>query len=354
LAKQLFTHAVTALYAQSVMTGGGGKQIYEFFFRKKDEDTSSDFSLDALLQENAYAACYRNKDTQSHLRKYEPGTNTMITVPRGSEKTPIGEDLIDSVTVGFDATDGIDVQTKGKLDHIVDDHTTAWNMTFNKQSFDLFLDGTLHVRGEEADDIGLDLDFGRAIGNSLTYDFTAGGASFSEAIIELQNAMLTAGVPRGGQFAFLGDDWGDALSVDTEVKAWLETKPNIPTVPAELTGYEGLDDPQYLKLPGMKTGMWICFYAPGISYRASEDAAVSEWIPTAEAIAGSWLDVRYDVNRGVDLLGSDGKAERVVADISFDSYVQNDPVTTLARSAARKALVPAAVNHTFNSTGTFA
>lgn len=353
MAKQIFTVATTALYVESRMNGGGGKQIYEFFFPTKDEDTSSSFSLDKLLQENAYAACYRNSDTQSHLRKYEAGSNTMIKVPRGSEKTPIGEDLIDSVTVGFEATDGVDVQTKGKLSHIVKDHTTAWNMTFNKQSFDLFLTGNLHVRGEEADDIGLDLEYGRAVGNSIPYDFSSGG-TFSEAIIEVQNAMLDAGVPRGGQFCFLGDQWASEFSEDTEVKAWLETKPVIPPVPAELIGYEGLHDPQYIKLPGMKTGMWICFYSPGIPYRSKEGGATSEWIPTDDAIFGSWLDVRYDVNRGMDLLGSDGTAQRVVGDIAFDSFTLPDPVGTFARSGARKAFVPAAVNHTFTSKGTFA
>jgi len=62
---------------------------------------------------------------------------------------------------------------------------------------------------------------------------------------------------------------------------------------------------------------------------------------------------RYKVQRGVDVLGIDGRSTRAVGDVVFDEYTDKDPIVTYIRSQARYAFIPAMVNHTARQTGMF-
>lgn len=355
MAKQFWTAAAAEVYKENHLLGEGGKkQIREFLFPKKNEDRSSSFNLARFLG-NGYACAYRNRDTQSQVRKMVPGEATYITVPQGSAKTPVSQRVVDAVHAAFQPSGNVDEQLRAKMADIVEDHVTGWNMRHNKQALDMFVNGVFTAPGEEGDDIGLDIDYLRDSGSSLAYDFTAVGASFSEALIEFQDAMIAAGVPLDNQFVFMGSDWRGKYNEDDVIKEWRKTQPTLPDVPEEFKGYEGLSAPKYVETEGMQTGIWVCFYQPGIPFKDSEDAADEPWIASDQMIGGSTLSVRYDVNRGMVVLPESGnRPEIVVGDIAFDYFNELDPVCTWERSNVRKALVPANVNHMFNSVGTFA
>jgi len=331
----------------------GKTQLWNFLFPRIDSDDSSDFLLDKL-QTNPYGIVYRDRDTQSHVRVYEPGTQTTITPPRWSEKTPITEKLNDSVIAGYLGNEPWGQRDKSLVGNILEQHIQAANMEKNKQAINMFTAGIFPADGEDGKDIGLDIDFSRSVGNSITYDFTAGGATMAEALTELQNAGSAAGVPLANQFAIGGDSWLTEFSTDTGVLEYLKTNRTVPAVPAQITETEGLEAVEWVKLPGMRTGIWVCSYEPGVPYRATESSSAGVWIAATDIIFGSMSDVRWTVNRGVDVLDESEKAVRAVGDIVFDMYTEKDPVNRFARSQGRHCFVPGEIDHTLKSTGTFA
>ncbi len=351
MAQQVITMLAKLFYDEIYLQNE--KQLYNLLFPIEDTSTAASFQLDDYIQE-VHAAAYRIRDTDGQMVEYQAGSTTEITVPQGSTLTAITEELIDAITVGLNPNTPIDEQYRAKLQKIVQKFVAMWNMTHNKQSITLFETGIFSAPGENGEEIGLELAFGRAAGNNIIYDATAVGATFSEAIIFCQTTMIDDGLPRGQQFAFLGNEWESFYREDPDVIAWLKEKPVIPEFPEALKGYEGVDSYEYLKLPGMKDGIWLLFYAPGLPYTPKKGAASEPWITPENMIMGSFLDPRYDINRGVNVVDRAGTDLEIVAGrINFDYFVDFRNKTRYARANVRKALMAANIDRTYVCNGTF-
>ncbi len=335
-----------------------GNQLYKTLFPTVDSSTDSAFLLDKLIQD-PYGVSYRDKDTQSVLRSYEPGSGMMIDIPRSSEKTPISESLLDAVAVGLESTAGFGANEAKIIGDIVKQHIGAHNMTKNKQALDVLLEGVFKARGTGGSDLGLDIDYGRKSALDLVYDFTAGGASFLEALKNAQEELRDNGTPLGGMTMLMGEKWLTELSKDAKAQEMMQNNSSnllIQTqmMPPMFSGTEGLFVVGQLRGLGMIAPVWLTSYSPGVAYKASPSATASPFIADDKAVFFSTQDTRFDVQRGMVVLDNNDKASRVTGDVVFDMYTDKDPVTTFLRSATRHAFVPANADHTAGDTGTFA
>jgi hypothetical protein len=336
-----------------------GKQLVNAIFADDDVDTSAKFSIDRLIAE-PYAVSYRDKDTQSVLRRYEPGTNTQHEVPRASEKTAISEDLRDKVTVGVGETGGFGANEAKRIENIVQQHDNAHKMTKNKQAVDVLSTGEFKALGTDGADLALDLVFGRdaALG-ALAYDFTAGEASFSEAMREAMTLLRTFGTPFSGLTVLCGENWineyGKDLNIGTEAR---NNASNITVtqemMPAAFQGVEDLNVHGIFRGGAMTAPITVITYTPPRNYKQTPTSSAVPFVDADEALFFSTTDVRYNVMRGVDVFNDAKEVDRLAGEVVFDSYNENDPINTFLRSQTRHALIPANINHTAKSTGTFA
>jgi len=335
----------------------GGKQIFSTLFPTNDESTDSAFSLDTLIAE-PYGIAYRDRDTQSALRPYDPGVGQVIDVPRASEKTPISESLLDKVAVGVNETAGFGANEAKIVGDIVRQHIAAHNMTKNKQALDVIESGVFTAKGVGGVDLGLSIDFARKSSLNMTYDFTANGATFSEAITNQQEELRANGTPLSNLVMMLGQNWLSAYSEDEEAQRFAQNNALNqlvvnPMTPQLLSGTQGLYVVGQLRSKKMLAPVWLTSYSPGISYRAHKGASPVDFMPANKAFMFSMDDTRWHVKRGILVKDDSGRVNRVVGDLVLDKFSDNDPVTTFLRSATRHVFIPANINHTSASTGTF-
>lgn len=344
-------------YERTKLTEQGKKQLWQFLFPEEDIDTASDFLLDQLIT-NTYGVSYRTRDMQSNVREYQAGKGTVITPPRASEKTPVTEKLRDAVVAGMNGNDGATEQASRLMDNIAKQHISAFNMTKNRQALDVFVEGEFFARGTDGVDLDLDIDFGRSGSVEKTYDFTAVGATFSDAVSEVQAALLSAGSSVANMFAIIGSSWREKYAADTALRDWQKANQaqmlyDMQNVPAEFSNVEGLTVLGRAHIEGLIQPVWILDYTPGTLYRDKKGEAGEAFIAATKAIFGSLGDMRYSVKRGVDALDGSGKAIRSVGDIVFDEFTEKDPVATWIRGQSRHCFVPGDVNTTAVSVGTF-
>ncbi len=344
-------------YERTKLTDAGKKQLWQFLFPENDTDEASDFVLDQLIP-NIYGVSYRTRDMQSAIREYQAGKGTVITPPRASEKTPITEKLRDAVVAGLDGNASAIEQASRLMDNIAKQHISAFNMTKNRQALDVFVNGEFFARGTSGDDLDLDIDFGRSSSVEKTYDFTAVGATFSEAVGEVQSALISAGASVSNMWGILGSDWRGKYAADTALREWQKANQatmlyDMQNIPEEFKNVEGLTLLGRAHIEDLVQPVWLFDYNPGALYRDSKSDAGEPFIASTKAIFGSLGDVRYSVQRGVDALDASEKAVRVVGEIVFDSFTQKDPVGTFVRGQSRHCFVPGDINTTAVSVGTF-
>ncbi len=336
----------------------GKKQLFDFLFPELDEDESAGFLLDSLVTDT-FGVSYRQTDMQSNVREYQAGSGQLIEPPRASEKTPITEKLRDAVISGVESTAGFQAHQIKLVEGVAKQHTSAFNMTKNKQALDVFVEGKFLAKAAGDKDLGLDIDYGRKNEMSLAYNFTDADATFMEALTKAQQILSANGAPLGGMFGILGAKWLNELSTDAGVKEYMKNNAANITVetqmmPDQFKGVEGLYHVATLRAPGMLAPFYLFAYQPGTQYKSSAGATAEPFIADEDAIWGSVDDTRYKVNRGVDALDGDERAVRATGDIVFDEFTQKDPVGSFVRSQCRHAFVPGNINHTSKTTGTFA
>jgi hypothetical protein len=359
--RSLYTWFAIAVYRDLNEEGAPqlttSKQLHEFLFPRKNEDTTATFVLDKL-QSEPYAIVYRQKNMQSHVRVYQPGTTEQILPPRASEKTPIDECLNDSIIASVANNAPFQEKDSALVSEIVIQHTQAMNLTKNKQALQVFINSNFVAPGEEGEGIGLDISFDRDAGSEVAYDFTAVGATFKEAVKQAADAAVSQGVPKSGFFMIAGADWQSKMDEDTALLEYLSKDRRIPEDPAIVTETEGLTVLEYVKMPGWKVPVWVLDYDPGVPYRSEEGGTPEDWIPADTSIFGSIQDTRWTVNRGVDTKGVSSTGSettvRQVGDIVFDTFVDNDPSTRWHRSQTRHCFVPGNPDRMVVSVGTFA
>lgn len=325
-------------------------------FSIPDEDTSAAFMLDRFVQTPA-GIVYRDANNASHVRPYSPGTGYVYEVPRASEKTPIGEDLRDAAATGVDPTSPQAVHVRKIMDDIIRDHVSGHNMTKWKQALDVLVDGYFYAKGSTGTDIGLDINFSRAVANVMTHDFT-GADTQPIAFKEMQDQLVEQGCPTTNMVMLAGASWITDIFADSEVIAFMDSNAanmllRTEMMPPQLRNAHGLTVLGVYRAPGMLAPVYICTFAPGSSYYAYKGASAAAWVAATKAVMFSLDSPMYRVLRGVDALTDNGVVTRQVADIVFDTFHENDPITDFVRSQSRHCFVPADINHTCVSTGTF-
>lgn len=359
MALETITRRMKVFYEEIVNSMTAGRRgIDEFLFGNMDVDAdSAAFALDELV-DTPYGVVFRKAGEQSHVRPYVPGVGNVYEVPRVSEKTQISEKLRDAVVVGGEAIESLSSREARMFKQIMTHHTVGHNITRWKLAIDTIRTGKFSPVGIDGEDIGLEIDFSRSAGLSITYDFTASGATMDKALAALYDAYRGQNGSGDELCVIMGDKWLKEFESDTTIQKRIEANTsNIllqqNMMPPELQNVYGLRLVSRYRVPGKVDPIWICAYKPQGQFVQYKGATAVPFMPTAEIVMFNIGATRYKVLRGVDVLDNSGKVTRAVGDVVFDSYSEKDPVATQLRSSARYAFVPGNVNHTARSTGTF-
>ena len=344
-------------YYEEVYLQNIGAQFFNKIFGIPDESTTAAFTLDKFTS-SPFALTYRQKDGQSRVTQYTAGSSTTVEPPIASRKTPLSEDILDSVAAGVEADGGYGPNEAQQVNQILRDHVGGLNMLKNKQAIDVLQYGYFYALGPEGADVGLNITFGRDAGNSLTYDFTDAAATITAAFVEAQAQMIAMGTPYQDQVVVLGSDWQTEFTTDATVLAFMQNNAMnqlmvAQMAPPELLGIEGLFVLGQYRSAGMLAPLWVTAYAPPIAYVKDEGETSEPYVPTTNAIFFSLADTRYKINRGVNALDDMGQRVRLVGDLVIDRYSENDPVTEFIRTSTRHCFVPANIDHTVYTVGTF-
>ena len=259
----------------------------------------------------------------------------------------------------MEPTQGQKMALAKNIDQIMGDHLEGNYMTRCKQAITVLSTGVFPAFGDDGVDLGLGYDHGRAGGNSITYDFTAVGATFNEALLDISQKMDASGTPKTNRAIIMGSDWLAQFGSDSGVLEVMKANGSNDILLQERFARQfGEVDGLYViaqyKPIGATAPFWILDYTPATSYVAYEGATPAPFVPATEALAFSLNDKTYRINRGVNALDDMGRAVRRVGDMVVDSYTDKDPVTIWVRSQTRHMFVYGNIDHTVKSTGTFA
>ena len=330
----LISRTIKRLYEERAMAGG--RNVEELLFSTPDNDLSASFRIDRYIS-TPHGFSYRNLDNQSIVRHFKPGTTELITVPVSSEKVAIDEELEDAVAVGMEATASQQMQIAKNVAQIGGDYMEAKDMTRAKQAIDVVRTGIFPAKGDNGADLGLGYDHNRDGAQDITYDFTAGGATFNAAINAISVRLNATNTPKGNRCIIMGSSWLDKFGTDSGVQAYKDANPDNILLRQQMeerffNGIDGLFVVGQYKPSGAIAPFWILSYEPGTGYVGYKGASEVPFVPATEAIAFSLNDKTYRINRGVMVLDDNGKKQRAVGDLVMDTFYDNDPVTTWIRS----------------------
>lgn len=336
---------------------GEGVPLNDVLFPIVDTDLNADFMLDQYIHD-PYGVSYREPGSQAIVRQFKNGSSLLVKPPMASEKTPIDSELKDLALFGGEVTEDYLTRLDRLVSLITTDHVEGHKMIMLKQALDVVRTGVFPAKGEGGKSIGLDIDFGRDAANDLTYDFTADGASFAEALVNVQTQAIDQSAPLSGFVAILGENWIKQFDADSGIQTYLQASAatailESKMMPDRLSNAQGLIVLGRIRTLGMRAPMWICALDLGSQYVPYKGASPESWIPDDDAVFFSLNDERYTINRGIDVKNANGTSERVAGEVAFDTYTSDDPVIDYLRSSRRGCYVPANVDHTFKSTGTF-
>lgn len=357
MAKDLITRTAVRLYEERHMSAAEGPGIETLLFSTMDEDLSAAFRLDRYIS-SPYGMAYRNPVNQSLIRQFAAGTTELIEVPRASEKTPIDEQLRDTVAVGAEASDSQVAQMAKNVDQIIGDHVEGHNMTKAKQALDVVRTGIFPATGDDGADLGLNYDHSRDSGGSLTYDFTDSGATMNEALVNMSIQLDSTGTPKGNRAVIMGATWLAEWGADSGIIEIMKAN-SVNQLLAQdrfeqqFGNINGLWVVAHYRPVGATSPFWILSYEPGVDFIAYKGATAAPFVPILHAMALSLNDKTWNIKRGVDALDESGNYRRAVGDMVVDSFTNDDPVATFIRSQTRHIYLYGNIDHTLKSIGTF-
>lgn len=331
--------------------------IDQFLFGIDDRDLSAQFTLDQYIKE-PHGVSFRRPGEQSHVRAFENGVGKVIEVPRISEKTPITEAEKDMIVVGLESTASQAEHAASRVNKIINIHRSAHMQTRWKYAIDVMRTGKFSPLGETGKDIGLEIDYGRAAANTATYNFTSGTNDQDGALKAMYDLYRAKGGPLGNICVIMGSTWAADFQEDATVIKWIQANTANQLLaqqmkPAIFNNVQGLYNFATYRPKGCMDNMYLCTFDPGHQFTPYKGASSVPFVPAEEAIMFSVDSPRYRVFRGVDVISDARMVERVVGEMVFDSFVDNDPITEYIRSQSRVAFVPANVDHTVKCLGTF-
>jgi hypothetical protein len=351
---ELYSRGMIKEYGEyKAQKAGGEIGVDELLFSFPDESLDSDVRLDRKIQ-SPYAVVYRDKDNQSRVRKFEAGEGQVYSVPRASEKTPVGEDLKDSLMYGMEGNVRYQANFQKMVRDITLDHVSGHNMLKWKQALDVIRTGIFEAGGMGGNDIGLDIDYSRAAGNSITADFSA--VNFDDALAAMHDVLDAQGASKQNRILIAGASWIKEFSQDSNVRAFLDANNENTLLMQQMQAQQlnrttGLFALARYRTPSKPSATWICEFNPDTSWVAYEGATAAPFVPDDEAMMCVLGARRWKVIRGVDTAVGGDRTQRVSGDIVFDAYHENDPPVDFMRSQSRHLYLPANINHTVRSTG---
>jgi len=297
-----------------------------------------------------YAIAYRSIGGESHVRQYDTGSSYLYYVPTASEKTRVGDELRDAVSLGLEATDEQDKHTRKIMDDIVKQHVAAHRITKWKQALDVIFDSKFYARGPNGQSIGLDIDFERDAGNSLTAH-TVVAKKISTAFKEMQDKILSQGAPASNLVVIMGNDYQKVFYQDQTVMKYIYTLESNFLMMQELypkilgNKNSGLVINALYRGERMVAPVAVCSYSPGVSYIQTKGGAAEPWVPTNKAAMFSLDSPTFYFERGINAFDESRQVRRKAGAIIFDAFSENDPVATYIRSQTRHAYIFGNVNH---------
>ena len=214
--KFLSTSKIAYRAIQNVLMGGE-IGIDQFLFGTSDFSTSSECQIDRYIQD-PIGVIFRHKDSESHVRPYLPGKGIYYEIPMAAEKTPISEQLKDTVVSGIAENASYDAANAQRYQDIIQDHTIGHMITRWYLALKTIRTGKFSPTGVGGADIGgLEIDFGRDGTLDITYDFTGVGATIDLALGELIDAYRAKNGSMNNACVLLGANWLNALETDDDV-----------------------------------------------------------------------------------------------------------------------------------------
>jgi len=339
-----------------LMPGKSG--IDKFFFSTDDRSTEANFNLDKLVY-TPHGISFRHPNTGSVVREYTPGTGEFFSIPHASEKTPITESMRDQIVVGATGS-GFTESAARRIMQIMEEHTIAHESTRWKYAIDVMRTGKFSPLGQNGADIGgLEIDFDRDATLDITADFTDTDVTFDVAMKALYVAYRAKNGPTAGISVLMGTDWLNSMQTDDDVLTRMQANAANVLIrqnmnPPEFNSIQGLKFIGEYLVPGTLTSIQFFGYEPDDQFTAYKGATAADFFPSDEALMFSTTDKRYRVFGGIDALTDAGRAVRLTGtEVVFDTFGTPDPVAENIRSQTRYALIPANVDHTARSTGTF-
>lgn len=354
----LVTRGAKLFYKEKHLTSDNGVGIETLLFSTPDESTAAKVRIDKLIT-SPHGLTYRNSSNGSVIRQFEAGTTELIPVPQASEKVGIDEELEDQVAAGMEATDDQMDNIAENIENIVDGLDEAGAMTRAYQAITTKRTGVFPAKGVKGSDLGLDYDHGRDGAQDIVYDFTAGGASVSEALSDISARLDALGTPTTDRYCFLGTNWRTQFSSDSGILEIMKANAANVIISQQLFNTQfgnviGVTVLAQFKPIAATVGMWILSYDPGVPYIAYKGATPAPFFPADNAFAGSFSDRTYNVKRGVLAFDENRKKIRAFGDMVIDSFTKDDPIVTWVRGQVRHLYLQANIDHTVESTGTFA
>jgi hypothetical protein len=335
-----------------------GLGIDQLFFPTDDIDTSAAFAMDRFTHQ-PHGVVFRNPNNQSQVRPFQAGTGYIYEVPIASEKTAIDETLKDQKALGLESTDPQRMHIIKIMNDIIRDHAIGHRMTKYYQAINVIRNGIYYALGPGGVDLGLSVNYTRAAGNSTTALFTGIGAIDMEtALTNIYNILMAQGCPATNLIYIMGSSWLAEFASDATIQKWIVANQQNAMlyqtmIPPQLRNVPGLVVVAVYRAIGMLSPITICMYNPGVQYTAYNGAGAVDWIAATECIATSLDSPRYRVMRGVEAFTETGAILRQAGEVIFDTFHENDPITDFIRSQSRHIYIPANINHTVKSVGTF-
>lgn len=348
---------IKTYYEQETFTD---RTIDKVLFPFEDNQLVAGVSVDEYIGNTNFAVRTTAADGSSNVRNYAPGSGYVATPPHQKEAVPIGQDLIDAVAAGVDANRPADEHLRQKIRQILYGAKNgllpaSW-MTRNKAAIDVARLGKLTFT-DSSGETSEEYDFSRAAANDTTYDSTAGGATFDEALEVALAGPIAAGIPKNRIAMILGASWLSYFNADSGVQEKRKyMNPNIvDDQMREMTDMaEGLYAVSSYTPNSLPMAVRIMGYQPSQLFLRKKGGTAEPFVPDNEIVIFAYGAPGWRFNRQMTVLNDARQHVQVVGEAVIDGFASDDPAVTFVRLNQRYFYAFGNVNFTGRCVGTFA
>ena len=330
-----------------------GKQLYQALFPQQINTTEASFQVDYYTGGPEAMLTVRPNES-SRVKVFEAGSGYQYSPYISSEKTPIDAQLMEAVMAGLEPTAPYSARAAEYMNQIVSGPRGFINrnhMQRNKAAMDVLVNGT-YTQINEAGTLST-LDFSRDADLTETYDFTAEGATFDAALVELIDLLEAQGTPTDNLAFIMGKSWLQKVMSESAVITKINAFQNsnlMQFMPEQFQGIDGLRTYGWYTPAGSLHRVQLLAYTPTWQYNLAGTA--SDYIAATKAVLFNASMLAWEFNCGIPVLRN-GKNVMETGDLVFATDSQNDPPIEWVIARNRFAFVPGNINHTCVSTGTF-